>query len=424
MDEETRSLLARRHLLAVGLALVALAFLVVALSMVIGEGGWGYDFEAYFKAAQRIGWSESPYVSFTLEQRFRPGGPGLYLYAPPLAVGTLPFTALHLPTATILWFLVRVALLAIACAVMPVRPMVRLLVFAVAAFSQPVLQDLVLGNVSVLVVVALAFAWRGLDRPMGSIATAVAMSVRPTLGILLIWWALRRRWRALLTTLVAGGLLILATLPFVGPQAYFDYLTMLGNLDQVTGVPNNLDLASTVLRFNLHPVVATAALYGGYVIAIGAMLISLRFDRDLSFMVTISATLLLAPLLWDHYLSSLLLPAAFLAQRGRTWGLALPLLAWLPSELLPLVAIVGTVAPFLAERRPGIDPPALSARPAALPPPVVAEPAPPMPVPARTPPAIPDASPLPAPSGVPMTVGAAQLEASAPAGSNTTSSPS
>ena len=59
------------------------------------------------------------------------------------------------------------------------------------------------------------------------------------------------------------------------------------------------------------------------------MLVSLRYDRETSFMVTIGATLLLAPLLWDHYLATLLLPAAFLAQRGRWWGLALPLLAWL-----------------------------------------------------------------------------------------------
>jgi hypothetical protein len=227
---------------------------------------------------------------------------------------------------------------------------VKLLVFAVAAFSQPVLVDLSLGNVSLLVVVALAFAWRGLDRPMGSIAAALAMSVRPTLGVLLIWWAVRRHWKAVLWTLLAGLALVLLTLPFTGIDAYVDYLTVLRNIDQVTGVPNNLDLASTMLRLNLDPLIATAALYGGYALALGAMIVSLRHDRDLSFMVTISATMLLAPLLWDHYLASLLLPAAFLAQRGRTWGLALPLLGWLPAPLLPLVAVAGTLAPFLAER--------------------------------------------------------------------------
>ena len=71
-------------------------------------------------------------------------------------------------------------------------------------------------------------------------------------------------------------------------------------------------------------------------------------------MVTLGATLLLSPLLWEHYLVSLLLPAAFLAQRGRPWALALPLLAWLPVAFLPLLAIAATLLPFLA-RSPSAD---------------------------------------------------------------------
>jgi hypothetical protein len=55
-------------------------------------------------------------------------------------------------------------------------------------------------------------------------------------------------------------------------------------------------------------------------------------------------------LLWDHYLSMLLLPAALLAQRGRWWGLGLPLLGWLPPEALPLLAVAGTLAPFVVRR--------------------------------------------------------------------------
>ena len=88
----------------------------------------------------------------------------------------------------------------------------------------------------------------------------------------------------------------------------------------------------------------------------------LRFDRETSFMVTIGATLLLAPLLWDHYLAALILPAAFLAQRGRLWGLGLPLLAWLPPEVLPLLAVAGTFVPFVA-RRPREDAPPPEAQP-------------------------------------------------------------
>lgn len=422
MDDATRSVLARRHALAVGLALIAVLFLVFALMKTLNGLGWGYDFEAYYQAAMRLARQlpgESIYVSYTLDGPFSPGPPGLYLYAPPLAVATLPFTMLSVPAATMAWFLLRVGLLALACAVMPIHRTTKLLVFTVGAFSFPVLQDLVLGNVNVLVLCALAFAWRGLDRPMGSIGAALAISVRPQLGVLLLWWGLRRRWRPLFYALGAGIVLVLVTLPIARPEGYADYLRMLRNVTQVTGVTNNLDLASTVLRFNVVPLVATGALYAGYAVAIVAMVASLRYDRDLSFMVTISASLLLAPLLWDHYLVTLLLPAAFLAQRGRTWGLALPLLAWLPAPLLPLVALVGTLVPFLAEARPGIDPPALDGRPIRWPwrPRPGAEPEP-----ASVP--EPLVVPVPEPIGaVPAASVPAQAAAAPPAGSNTTSSP-
>jgi hypothetical protein len=65
-------------------------------------------------------------------------------------------------------------------------------------------------------------------------------------------------------------------------------------------------------------------------------------------MVTAGAALLLAPLIWDHYLSLVLLPAAFLAERGRPWALLLPLATWLPGELLPIVSIATLLLPFLA----------------------------------------------------------------------------
>jgi hypothetical protein len=78
------------------------------------------------------------------------------------------------------------------------------------------------------------------------------------------------------------------------------------------------------------------------------MLWSLRRDREVGFMVTLTGSLLLSPLLWDHYLALLVLPAAFLAGRGRPWALALPLLAWLPPVTYPAVVLVATLLPFLA----------------------------------------------------------------------------
>jgi Glycosyltransferase family 87 len=340
------------RLLAFALAILALLLLLSALSTFLPSKGWGFDAEAYLAAAQRLARGDPIYQQYSLDGPYRPGPYGLYLYAPPFAVATLPFTALSVQSAEITWYLLRIGLLVAACAAMPVRPTIKCLIFAVAAITNPVLIDMNLGNVSVFVTCILAFVWRGLDRPLGAIALAIDMCVRPTLGLLLVWYALRRRWWPILWTLVTGLVIVLVTLPFAHIQGYYDYITVLRNLTGVTGQDNNLDLGSTVLRMGGGPLAASLALYGGYAVGLGAMLFSLRYDRDTSFMVTIGATLLLAPLLWDHYLAALLLPAAFLAQRGRSWGLGLPLLAWLPHEVLPLLAVAATLVPFIV-RRPG-----------------------------------------------------------------------
>ncbi|MCY7419586.1 MAG: DUF2029 domain-containing protein [Chloroflexi bacterium] len=340
------------RLIAFVLAMLGLLLLLLVMDGYTQSRGWGFDAEAYLAAAQRLARGDPIYQQYSIDGPYRPGPYGLYLYAPPFAVATLPFTALSVQSAEVAWYLLRVVMLVLACAAMPVRPIIKCLVFAVAAISSPVLIDMNLGNVSVFVTCILAFVWRGLDRPLGSIALAIDICVRPTLGLLLVWYALRRRWRPIGWTLVTGVVIVLVTLPFAGIQGYLDFVSVLRNLTGVTGQDNNLDLGSTMLRTGAGPLIASLALYGGYALGLGAMIVSLRYDRETSFMVTIGATLLLAPLLWDHYLAALLLPAAFLAQRGRIWGLGLPLLAWLPPEVLPLLAIGGTVVPFVV-RRPG-----------------------------------------------------------------------
>ena len=91
---------------------------------------------------------------------------------------------LSVQSAELLWYLLRVgpAGRRVRRDAGPARS-IRCLVFAVAAVTFPVLIDMNLGNVSVFVTAILAFVWRGLDRPLGSVALAVDMCVRPTLGL-------------------------------------------------------------------------------------------------------------------------------------------------------------------------------------------------------------------------------------------------
>ncbi len=348
----------RRMLLGTALAGVGLLWLVAAWSLMSGGDGWGYDYRAYADAAERLADTGTLYPPETLDGPYRPGPYGLYMYAPPLGIAIGPLANLELDTAVTLWFVWHALALAAACALMPVERWIKLAVFGLAALSYAVVRDFALGNVSVLLLLPLAAAWRWLDRPAGAMAQALAMAVRPTLGVLLIWQLLRRQWRAVAWTVGTGLALVALSLPFVGFDGYRDYLTVLANLEGVTGVDRNYDLSTSALELGFDRSVAELSLIAGYVMAFVAIGLSLRRERELGFVVTSSASVLLSPLLWDHYLAMLVLPAAFLAARGRSWGLALPLLSWLPGPALPLVALAGVWLPFLAREPEPLTEPA------------------------------------------------------------------
>ncbi len=337
----------RGLLVGATLALLGGLWLVAGLVSFPGGAGWGYDYQAYADAAVRLAETGSLYQPETLAGPFRPGPYGLYMYAPPLGIAISPLTGLELDPAILAWYGLHLLALVGACALLPVPVWVRLATFGVAALSFAVTRDLVLGNVSVLLLLALAAAWRWLDRPAGAVAQALAMAVRPTLGILLIWQLLRRQWRAVAWTVGAGLVLIALSIPFVGLDGYRDYFTVLANLSGMTGVERNIDLSTTLLELGVDEGLAELGLLVGYVLAIAAIGLSLRRDAELGFVVTATASLLLSPLLWDHYLVMLVLPAAFLAAHGRPWGLALPLLSWLPAVALPFLVLAAVWLPFL-----------------------------------------------------------------------------
>jgi hypothetical protein len=82
-------------------------------------------------------------------------------------------------------------------------------------------------------------------------------------------------------------------------------------------------------------------------------------------MVTLGASFLTAPLMWEHYLTLVMLTGAFLAARGRPWGLLMLPATWLPDYLLAFVAIAAMLLPFLARERqqPLPDPPQVRRHP-------------------------------------------------------------
>jgi hypothetical protein len=261
---------------------------------------------------------------------------------------------------------------------MPVSRTARLSTFAVAAVSFPVLFDLNLGNISVVVFALSAVAWRLLDGPIAALVHASLVAIRFPFGAFFVLWLIQRRFRMIVFTIVAGLALILVSLPIVGLGAYRDYVTILAGLPDIGTGLNNFSLKSTALTFSVPPAIAGFGTIVGFVASVAAIAFAgLRRDGDVAFVVTAIATLLTAPFMHPHYLVMLLLPAALLADRGRYWGLALPLLGWLPGDTLPLVAL-GTLLILLLPMRESTQPRRgrrdVEGEIAATPPPVAAAP--------------------------------------------------
>lgn len=97
--------------------------------------------------------------------------------------------------------------------------------------------------------------------------------------------------------------------------------------------------------------IGSAAMLALYAISGGSLLVGLRRDRDAAYVSAVGASLLAAPLLWDHYLVLLAIPAALLAVRWHPLFAALPLAAWLPAPLIVPVVVFVTLAPLVARPR-------------------------------------------------------------------------
>jgi hypothetical protein len=235
----------------------------------------------------------------------------------------------------------RLGLLVVSCFLLPVSMRARLVTLGIAGVSFPVLFDLNIGNVSIVVLALCAIAWRWAGSPLAGLSHASLAVIRfPFLifGLLLI---LQRQSRALAWTVAAGVAVILVSLPIVGLTTYGEYVAILRGLPGISVGEYNLSFESSALVAGLPGVVAGLALTLSYVVGLGAVVLAARRrDQATAFVVTAVATLLVAPFIHPHYLVLLLLPAAWLMDRGRWWGAALPLLGWLPDVLLPFTGLL------------------------------------------------------------------------------------
>ena len=348
-------------LLRTALPITAIIAFVATTGAVLASAGstLGYDYQAYVGAAGRF-LDGLPLYDQAVDVA---GGFAIFLYPPPFAIALIPFAALSEQAGIWAWEALVIGSFLLGVAVLPTSRTVRWLILLLGALDWPVLYSFKLGQVGPLLFMLFAMGWRWRDRPglLGaSMAAGALIKVQPVL--LLAWAALTGRWRAALIALgVMAASALVATAVF-GPATWSEYIALLARVSAPVTTPHNFTPGAIAFQAGMTEDAATILQLVATVGVLGVTILAIRLaSAEVSFLAAVVASQLLSPLLWDHYAIVLLLPTAWLLERGQWWAVAIPLLTALPlvgvvpAAVYPLVFSVGLIAPTVVELVRGQD---------------------------------------------------------------------
>ena len=245
----------------------------------------------------------------------------------PAAAGLLmaPFALLPPFAANVLYTILLSAVAFLILRLLGVRDW---RVYGAVFLWTPMHQAIQSGNLTLLLALGAALAWRWRNRPwLAGCAVAIAVSLKLLLWPLLFWLIATRRFRAAivaaaLTGVVTVGSWFVLGLGFDGMRHYVEVLRV---LSRVFGEESYTPFAFLV-ELGVAPWIAHAVGYSIAVLALGA---TLTARSDLSrFALAIAAALLFSPIVWMHYPVLLIVPLAVCRPTLSPLWLV-PLVAWI-----------------------------------------------------------------------------------------------
>ncbi len=314
----------------------ALALFALTVGVVLAAAGstLGYDYNCYAGAAQALRDGRPIYdVAYSVDVG---NCPGTFTYPPPFAAALVPWLSLG-GAAAGLWCLAMAACFIAGVAALPVRRDVRWLVVIVAALDWPLLYAIKLGQVEPILFLLFALSWRWIDSAaVVGTATAIGAVMKVQPALIGVWALATRRWRAAaLSAGVAAALAISGTL-FTGAGAWADYVELLRRLGGTLTTPHNFAPGAVARMAGLPADAATLLQLASAALAVLAVIASWRYTSpEVSLQIAILGSQLISSPLRDHYAVLLLLPVAFLVERGWTATIVLPLLGWLALFAFP-----------------------------------------------------------------------------------------
>lgn len=345
------------------LPVVAMTVAIVVVGAILASAGstLGYDLYAYVHAAERLLEGRSLYDPAVDVA----GGYAIYLYPPPFALLAVPFVPLTAAFGPWPWIGLLVACFAAGVAILPVRREVRWLVVLLAGLSWPFAYAIKLGQVGPILFLCFATGWRWLDRPgwLG-VSMAIGTIVKLQPAILFAWALATGRRQAFALGLAVVAVASLAATLIAGVDAWRDFAGLIRAVSAPITTPHNFTPGAIAYQVGLSEASATAVQAMSTVAVLGVLAwAALRSAPDVSFLTAVTASQLISPVLWDHYAMLLLLPTAWLLDRGRWWAAAIPLatsviLIWLPPVIYPIAFWAALLAPLVVSRGVGMGRPA------------------------------------------------------------------
>jgi hypothetical protein len=298
-------------LAAGGMALVGLVHTFVVVS---GREGGLIDFGPLYTAAATLLRGESPYPQLA--------------YPPLPAIVTVPLALVPLEVAEVLVMLVLVAGVPVTLRLLGVRDW---RCYVVAFLWTPVLSAIQTGNITILLGLGAALAWRYRERAhVPALVVGVTLAAKFFLWPLAVWLAATGRRRAGAESLAAGALILLASWAAIGFSGVRDYgdvaerVRMTVERDAYTVYALALDLGASPTLARALWLALAAALVAGIVV------LGRRGDDRGAFVLAVAAALAAWPLVWLHSFELLLVAVAVAQPR-----LAL---AW----LVPVAMVLST----------------------------------------------------------------------------------
>lgn len=327
------------------LALFALASVPVLTFALVRDHTFASDFHGwYWPAGTHVLNGLSPY-SLSMIQSLHYPAPGALMF--------VPFALLSPGVAGVAFTILVLAALLSALWLLGVRDW---RVYAAVLLWQPVVFGWETANISLLLVLGVAAAWRLRGRPVAAAAMLAALiSVKLFLAPLLLWLLISRRYRTLSWTLAFTLLLNAMAWPVVGLGEISRYMQLLHRFSAVAESWGYSVVALVLHQGGSEPVAYAVAGMLACAAAGTALAAGRRGSERLVLGACLGTSLLVSPIVEAHYLTLMIVPLALAGGSLRPAWLV-PLLLWVapadhPAQWQRAIVIAIAAVTFIAAAR-------------------------------------------------------------------------